>query len=70
MIFIFTGYQKTSLFFHHIAHNLDRSSVPIEVVVENSLLNTPPVTFSTGTVYRGILLGALRKLMASNADFK
>lgn len=70
MIFIFTGHQKTSVFFYHIAHNLDRSAVPIEVVVENSIHNTPSVTFSTDTVYRGILLGALRKLMASNADFK
>ncbi|KAG8002288.1 hypothetical protein GBF38_012734 [Nibea albiflora] len=47
-----------------------RSSVPIDVVVENSLENTPPVTFSTHVVYRGILLGALKQLMDSNSNFK
>ncbi|CAJ1065984.1 transcobalamin-1-like [Xyrichtys novacula] len=43
---------------------------PIDVVVENSIHNLAPVTFSTHVVYRGILLGALRRLMASNSDFK
>ncbi|XP_051253735.1 transcobalamin-1-like [Dicentrarchus labrax] len=44
--------------------------VPIDVVVVNSLLDTPPVTFSTHVVKRGILLGALKRLMDSNANFK
>ncbi|XP_034556211.1 transcobalamin-1-like [Notolabrus celidotus] len=43
---------------------------PIDVVVENSLLGSAPATFSTHVVYRGILLGALKRLMASNGDFK
>ncbi|XP_010752041.1 transcobalamin-1 [Larimichthys crocea] len=47
-----------------------RSSVPIKVVVENSLANTPPVTFSTHVVFRGVLLGALKRLMDSNSNFK
>ncbi|XP_044058825.1 transcobalamin-1-like [Siniperca chuatsi] len=45
-------------------------SISIDVVVENSLLGTAPVTFSTRVVYRGILLGALKRLMDSNANFK
>lgn len=48
----------------------ETKSVPIEVVVENSLLGIPPATFSTQLVDRGILLGALKRLMASNANFK
>ncbi|XP_074496768.1 cobalamin binding intrinsic factor-like [Sebastes fasciatus] len=44
--------------------------VPIDVVVENSVLGTSPVTFSTHVVYRGILLGAMKRLMDSNANFK
>uniref|UniRef100_A0A8C9Y8S2 Transcobalamin-like C-terminal domain-containing protein n=1 Tax=Sander lucioperca TaxID=283035 RepID=A0A8C9Y8S2_SANLU len=44
--------------------------VPIDVLVENSLLGTAPVTFSTRVAYRGILLGALKRLMDSNANFK
>ncbi|XP_034723828.1 transcobalamin-1-like [Etheostoma cragini] len=44
--------------------------VPIDVLVENSLLGSAPVTFSTHVVYRGILLGALKRLMDSNANFK
>ncbi|KAI3354662.1 hypothetical protein L3Q82_019149 [Scortum barcoo] len=47
-----------------------KETVPIDVVVENSLLGTAPVTFSTQVVYRGILLGALKTLMASNTGFK
>ncbi|KAM8767918.1 cobalamin binding intrinsic factor-like [Acanthopagrus schlegelii] len=48
----------------------ESKSVPIEVVVENSLLGIPPVTFSTQLVERGILLGGLKRLMASNANFR
>ncbi|KAM7399825.1 hypothetical protein PAMP_019069 [Pampus punctatissimus] len=49
---------------------LENKPVPIEVVVVNSLLSKPEVTYSTQGVYRGILLGAMRKLMESNASFK
>ncbi|XP_034404956.1 transcobalamin-1-like [Cyclopterus lumpus] len=44
--------------------------VPIDVVVENTLLQTKPETFSTHVVHGGNLLGAMKRLMASNADFK
>uniref|UniRef100_A0A672IBU4 Uncharacterized protein n=1 Tax=Salarias fasciatus TaxID=181472 RepID=A0A672IBU4_SALFA len=44
--------------------------VPIEVVVENRLLGTTPVVHTSHVKYRGILLGALRRLMESNMDFK
>ncbi|XP_028276008.1 transcobalamin-1-like [Parambassis ranga] len=47
-----------------------REPAPIDVVVENSLLGTAPLTYSTHVVYRGILLGALNRLMDSNANFK
>ncbi|XP_071778252.1 cobalamin binding intrinsic factor-like [Centroberyx gerrardi] len=43
---------------------------PIYVMTMNSQLNTPNVTYSTYGVYRGILLGALKRLEDSNADFK
>ncbi|XP_020500527.1 transcobalamin beta a isoform X1 [Labrus bergylta] len=45
-------------------------TAPIDVVVETSLLGSSPVTFSTHVVHRGILLGALKRLMAANGDFK
>lgn len=75
MIFIFNRYQRISLFFGgfflcHPAFKSGESSVPIEVWVENTLNNTPPLFFRADIVYRGILLGALNKLMASNSDFK
>ncbi|XP_070762634.1 cobalamin binding intrinsic factor-like [Enoplosus armatus] len=44
--------------------------VPIDVVVKNSLLGTAPLTFSTHVVKKGILLGALKRLMDANANFK
>ncbi|KAM7413716.1 hypothetical protein PAMA_020884 [Pampus argenteus] len=49
---------------------LDNKPVPIEVVVANSLLGKPDVIYRTQGVYRGVLLGAMRKLMESNTDFK
>ncbi|XP_018518530.1 transcobalamin-1-like [Lates calcarifer] len=42
--------------------------VSISVVVESP--NTKPVTYTTHVVFRGILLGALKRLMNSNANFK
>uniref|UniRef100_A0A3P8V2S5 Uncharacterized protein n=1 Tax=Cynoglossus semilaevis TaxID=244447 RepID=A0A3P8V2S5_CYNSE len=50
-----------------LTENLNLS--PIEVVVENSLLGAAPLTYSTHVAYRGILIGALRRLMESNAGF-
>lgn len=47
----------------------DLNLSPIEVVVENSLLGAAPLTYSTHVAYRGILIGALRRLMESNAGF-
>uniref|UniRef100_A0A4W6CA95 Transcobalamin-like C-terminal domain-containing protein n=1 Tax=Lates calcarifer TaxID=8187 RepID=A0A4W6CA95_LATCA len=44
--------------------------VLIDVVVENSLLDTHPLTYTTHVAYRGILLGALKRLMNSNENFK
>uniref|UniRef100_A0A3Q2NNB6 DUF4430 domain-containing protein n=1 Tax=Fundulus heteroclitus TaxID=8078 RepID=A0A3Q2NNB6_FUNHE len=49
---------------------LDYEPVPIEVVVKNSLLNKNPVTYSTEVVHGWILLGAMRKLMDVNENFK
>ncbi|XP_075892008.1 transcobalamin-1-like [Nelusetta ayraudi] len=48
---------------------MDAVSVPIGVEVRNLLHNSRPLTLSTGTVYRGILLGALKRLMSTNANF-
>ncbi|TNN34681.1 hypothetical protein EYF80_055157 [Liparis tanakae] len=52
--------------------SIDRSvePVPFDVVVENLLLQTKPLTFSTQVKVRGILLGGLKRLMASNAGFR
>ncbi|MED6249780.1 hypothetical protein ATANTOWER_019500 [Ataeniobius toweri] len=44
--------------------------VPIEVLVKNSLLNNNPVTYRTEVVPGWILLGAMRKLMDSDVNFK
>ncbi|RVE64412.1 hypothetical protein OJAV_G00125480 [Oryzias javanicus] len=43
---------------------------PIQIVVRNSFLEEEPLTFSTHVVYRGILLGAMRRLMDSDTNFK
>ncbi|XP_039987277.1 transcobalamin-1-like [Xiphias gladius] len=51
-------------------NNLDSDLVPIYVVVKNSLLDTPAFIYTTHVATRGILLGALKRLMHSNADFK
>uniref|UniRef100_A0A674MGS6 Transcobalamin-1-like n=1 Tax=Takifugu rubripes TaxID=31033 RepID=A0A674MGS6_TAKRU len=47
----------------------DNVSVPFAVVVQDNLNNKPLLNYSTGTVYRGILLGGLNRLMNSNAGF-
>lgn len=48
---------------------MDVVSVPIDVEVRNLLHNSSPLIFSTGTVYRGILLGALNRLMSNSSHF-
>ena len=65
MIFIDTEH---SLFFLLLLS--ESKSTPIIVVVENSLVDTPPVTYSTHVMSGGILLGAMKTLMDSNANFK
>ncbi|KAK5613548.1 hypothetical protein CRENBAI_020045 [Crenichthys baileyi] len=44
--------------------------VPIEVLVKNSLLNKDPVNYRSEVVPGWILLGAMRKLMDSDVNFK
>nr|XP_020474716.1 gastric intrinsic factor-like [Monopterus albus] len=42
---------------------------PLDVVVENSLTDAPLLNYTTHVAYRGILLGALKRLVDSNASF-
>ncbi|XP_030599464.1 transcobalamin-1-like [Archocentrus centrarchus] len=44
--------------------------LPIDIVVKNSLQNKVPLTYTTQVAYRGILLGAMKRLMDSDAGFK
>ncbi|KAK5869045.1 hypothetical protein PBY51_010008 [Eleginops maclovinus] len=44
--------------------------LPIDVVVKTSSNDIDPLTFSTHVADRGILLGALNRLMDTNANFK
>ncbi|CAB1458491.1 unnamed protein product [Pleuronectes platessa] len=48
----------------------DHDFAPIEVIVKSNLLSTPQLSFITSVAPRGILLGALNRLMNSNTDFK
>nr|XP_046244362.1 transcobalamin beta a [Scatophagus argus] len=50
-------------------YNSELEFSPIDLVVENSLENTPRMTYSTQVAYRGILLGAMERLKASNTNF-
>ncbi|XP_072314791.1 cobalamin binding intrinsic factor-like [Eucyclogobius newberryi] len=45
-------------------------SAPIEIKVVNSLKDTPAQSYSASVVKGGILQGAMKRLMASNAGFK
>ncbi|XP_035535686.1 transcobalamin-1-like [Morone saxatilis] len=49
------------------AANSDKT--PISVLVTDSITHTPNKTYSTYVVYRGILLGGLRRLQDSTKDF-
>ncbi|XP_051253734.1 transcobalamin-1 [Dicentrarchus labrax] len=42
---------------------------PISILVTNSVTNSPNQTYSTHVVYRGILLGGMRRLQESNTGF-
>ncbi|XP_041734723.1 transcobalamin-1-like [Coregonus clupeaformis] len=42
----------------------------IELTIVNSLSNAPNETYSADMVFRGILLGAMRRLQETNSDFK
>ncbi|XP_015464135.3 transcobalamin-2 [Astyanax mexicanus] len=46
------------------------SPYKISLVVYNSLTTAKNLTFSTDIAYRGILLGAMRKIAAKTNDFK
>ncbi|KAG7322134.1 hypothetical protein KOW79_014992 [Hemibagrus wyckioides] len=43
---------------------------PISLLVYNSLTNQRNLTFNTDIAYRGILLGAMRKIQETTNDFK
>ncbi|XP_037402312.1 transcobalamin-1-like [Pygocentrus nattereri] len=43
---------------------------PISLVVYNSLADVKNLTFKTEIAYRGILLGAMKKIQASTDEFK
>uniref|UniRef100_A0A673ZM36 Transcobalamin-like C-terminal domain-containing protein n=1 Tax=Salmo trutta TaxID=8032 RepID=A0A673ZM36_SALTR len=45
-------------------------SKPINLTIVNSIANAPNETYSADIVFRGILLGAMRRLQQTNADFK
>lgn len=43
---------------------------PISLQIYNSLTNQKNLTFTTEIAYRGILLGAMRKIQEATNDFK
>ncbi|XP_040025401.2 uncharacterized protein LOC120813816 isoform X1 [Gasterosteus aculeatus] len=47
----------------------DSNQTPISIHVINSVTNTPNMTYSTYVVFRGILLGAMRRLRDSGPGF-
>ncbi|XP_054460093.1 transcobalamin-1-like [Anoplopoma fimbria] len=48
----------------------DSNQTPISIHVTNSVTNAPNKTYTTFVVFRGILLGGMRRLQDSNTDFK
>ncbi|KAB5550225.1 hypothetical protein PHYPO_G00051360 [Pangasianodon hypophthalmus] len=47
-----------------------QTSYPISLLVYNSLTNQKNLTFNTDIAYRGILLGAMRKIQAATNKFR
>ncbi|KAK3531550.1 hypothetical protein QTP70_024935 [Hemibagrus guttatus] len=47
-----------------------QTSYPISLIVYNSLTNQKNLTFNTNIAYRGIFLGAMRKIQATNKKFR
>ncbi|KAI9540879.1 hypothetical protein NQZ68_036215, partial [Dissostichus eleginoides] len=43
---------------------------PFSILVSNSVTNAPNKTYSTCVVYRGILLGGMRRLQETNKGFR
>lgn len=43
---------------------------PISLLIYNSLTNQKNLTFTTEIAYRGILLGAMKKIQEATNDFK
>ncbi|KAK3531548.1 hypothetical protein QTP70_024933 [Hemibagrus guttatus] len=54
----------------HSMHIYIQKPYPISLIVYNSLTNQKNLTFATDIAYRGILLGAMRKIQATTNDFK
>ncbi|GAA6106346.1 transcobalamin-1-like [Tachysurus ichikawai] len=48
----------------------DTTSYRISLLVYNSLTNSKNLTFNTNIAYRGILLGAMRRIQAANKNFR
>ncbi|CAN9510918.1 unnamed protein product [Ophioblennius macclurei] len=48
----------------------DSGWVPIRLIVKNRLASAEDVVHDTHGVYGGVLLGAMRRLMASNSNFE
>ncbi|KAL6104988.1 uncharacterized protein ACO6RY_06610 [Pungitius sinensis] len=48
----------------------DSNQTPISIRVINSVTNTPNMTYPTYVVFRGILLGAMRRLRDSGPGFR
>uniref|UniRef100_A0A3Q3K299 Uncharacterized protein n=1 Tax=Monopterus albus TaxID=43700 RepID=A0A3Q3K299_MONAL len=48
---------------------LTQTLFPLNITVKNAVTDAPPQSYITQVAYRGILLGAMKRLMNSNANF-